>query len=188
MKILILSFALFLTSCTKSDKPQESMEEPGKSQSAENMKVNEKGLSESQAIMRTIHGKIVFKFYPKKAPITVKRIITLIQEEFYNGLSFHRVVPNFVAQTGDPTGLGNGGSGKNLPAEFNDVPHVEGTVAMARTQNPNSADSQFYFTLSRQEHLDQNYTVFGQVVEGMDVMKKIRQGDKILSLTIQDQN
>lgn len=166
-----------------------------KQQSSEQIKVNEQeqkftinkstGLSHQKAVLRVIHGKIVISFYPEKAPITVKRISKLIKDGFYDGLIFHRVIPNFVAQTGDPTGTGTGGSGKNLPAEFNDIPHVKGTIAMARTQDPNSADSQFYITLSRQEHLDKKYTVFGKVVEGIDVIDNIRKGDKIISMTIE---
>jgi cyclophilin family peptidyl-prolyl cis-trans isomerase len=133
----------------------------------------------------TPHGVIRYKFYSNDAPKTVSRMLELIRAGFYNGLTFHRVLPGFVAQGGDPNGNGTGGSGQRLKAEFNERRHVEGTVAMARANDPDSADSQFYITLAPQPHLDRNYTVFGQVVEGMDVVRKLQVGDKMLSVTIE---
>jgi cyclophilin family peptidyl-prolyl cis-trans isomerase len=94
-------------------------------------------------------------------------------------------VPGFVVQGGDPIGNGTGGSGKKLKAEFNDRKHIEGTLAMARGADPDSADSQFYISLGTLTHLDHSYTVFGQVVEGMEIARKIKIGDKIISFTIQ---
>lgn len=149
------------------------------------LSVDASGLSKSTAVITTPHGVIKFKFYPKDAPKTVERIVELIQQGFYNGLSFHRVVPGFVVQGGDPRGDGTGGSGQKLTAEFNSRRHIEGTVAMARAQDPDSADSQFYIALAPQPHLDRNYTVFGQVVEGMDVVKKLQVGDKMTTIAIQ---
>jgi cyclophilin family peptidyl-prolyl cis-trans isomerase len=143
------------------------------------------GLSKATVIMATTQGTIKFKFYPKDAPLTVNRMVELIQKGFYNGLSFHRVVPGFVVQGGDPQGTGMGGSGTHLKAEFNSRHHVEGTVAMARAQDPDSADSQFYICLAPQPSLDNKYTVFGQVIDGMDVVRKIQVGDKMTSVTIQ---
>jgi peptidylprolyl isomerase/peptidyl-prolyl cis-trans isomerase B (cyclophilin B) len=143
------------------------------------------GLSKATVTMTTTQGVIKFKFYPQDAPKTVHRFIELIQQGFYNNLAFHRVVPGFVIQGGDPQGNGTGGSGQKLDAEFNSRHHVEGTVAMARAQDPNSADSQFYICLGTIPHLDRNYTVFGQVVEGMAVVKAIKIGDKMTSVTIQ---
>jgi len=148
------------------------------------LKSDSNGLSVAKATIKTVHGNIVFKFYPNKAPNTVNRIVELIKTGFYDGLIFHRVVPNFVAQGGDPTGTGTGGSGKKLKAEFNDIQHIRGTVAMARASEPDSADSQFYIALTTLPHLDGNYTVFGQVVEGLDLLDKIQKGDKILSIQI----
>lgn len=130
-------------------------------------------------------GKIEIELYASDAPKTVARITELVKQGFYNGLTFHRVVPGFVVQGGDPEGTGVGGSGQNLPAEFNSREHVEGTVAMARAADPNSADSQFYISLGRHPHLDRNYTVFGQVKSGIDVVKGIRQGDKMVKVTVQ---
>lgn len=146
------------------------------------------GLSKAVAIIKTKYGNIVFKFYPEDAPETVKRIIQLIQEGFYNGLTFHRVEPGFVIQGGDPKGNGTGGSGVNLKAEFNDKQHIEGTVAMARSSDPDSADSQFYITLGRFPHLDHKYTVFGLVVSGVDVVRKIRPGDQMLEVTLSNEH
>lgn len=130
-------------------------------------------------------GIIKYEMYPDSAPKTVARITELIQNKFYDGLTFHRVVPGFVVQGGDPKGTGTGGSGVNLPAEFNDREHVPGTVAMARAQNPNSADSQFYICLGDAPHLDGQYTVFGKVIEGMDVVQKIKVGDVMKKVTVQ---
>jgi len=147
--------------------------------------VDANGLSRATVVMTTNQGVIKFKFYPNDAPGTVKRIIELIQSGFYNGLSFHRVVPNFVIQGGDPVGNGTGGSGQKLKAEFNNRRHVEGAVAMARAADPDSADSQFYIALATLPHLDHNYTVFGQVIEGLDVVRKIKRGDRITTVVIQ---
>jgi cyclophilin family peptidyl-prolyl cis-trans isomerase len=135
--------------------------------------------------MTTTQGVVKFKFFTKDAPMTVNRFVELISKGFYNGLTFHRYEPGFVIQGGDPLGNGTGGSGVKLKAEFNDRHHLEGTVAMARAQDPDSADSQFYITLSPQPRLDHQYTVFGQVIDGMDIVRKLRVGDKITSITVQ---
>jgi len=137
-----------------------------------------------QIVIETVHGKITIQTYPEDAPKTVARITQLAESGFYDGVTFHRVAPGFVVQGGDPTGTGRGGSGQNLPAEFNDRKHVEGTVAMARATDPNSADSQFYITLSPQPHLDGKYTVFGQVIGGMDAVRKIQRGDAMVHVTV----
>jgi peptidylprolyl isomerase/peptidyl-prolyl cis-trans isomerase B (cyclophilin B) len=142
-------------------------------------------MSRATVILTTSQGVIKFKFYPKDAPNTVKRLVELINQGFYNGLAFHRVVPGFVIQGGDPLGNGKGGSGQTLKAEFNDRRHVEGAVAMARAGDPDSADSQFYISLGTHPHLDHSYTVFGQVIEGMDVARKIKPGDKMTNVIIE---
>jgi cyclophilin family peptidyl-prolyl cis-trans isomerase len=152
---------------------------------ADELNVDTNGLSKERITIKTVHGNISFSLYPKKSPITVTRIIELVNKGFYDGLSFHRVVSNFVIQAGDPTGTGSGGSGKKLKAEFNDLQHIKGTVAMARTQDPDSADSQFYIGLTTLPHLNGKYTIFGQVTDGFDVMEKIKQGDKIISMVFQ---
>ena len=178
---------LLLFSCWKKDMPtneQTPLSPERKKITSQTLKTDKNDLSETEATLKTVHGDIVFRFYPKHAPNTVTRIIELIQQNFYDGIVFHRVVPNFVIQAGDPTGTGMGGSGQNLNAEFNELQHIKGTVAMARAQDPNSADSQFYIALATLPHLDKNYTIFGQVVRGLEVLSKVSQGDKILSLSL----
>ncbi len=149
------------------------------------LSTNKKGLSHAKAVIKTVHGNITFRFFPKKAPNTSTRISSLIKTGFYDGLIFHRVIPNFVIQTGDPLGNGQGGSGTHLQAEFNNIAHARGIVAMARKQNDeDSADSQFYIALKSLPHLDGKYTIFGQVTEGLSVLDKVQRGDKIISLTL----
>jgi len=142
------------------------------------------GLSTTSATIKTVHGDIVFRFYTKAAPQTSARIMQLIQQKFYDGLVFHRAIPNFIIQTGDPTGTGNGGSGVKLKAEFNELQHIKGTIGMARGMDKNSADSQFYICLTTLSHLDGKNTVFGQVVDGLDVLPKLSKGDRIISITL----
>lgn len=144
-----------------------------------------------QAVIKTDKGDITLQFYPDVAPIHVASFLNLARSGFYDGTTFHRVVPGFVAQGGDPkskdpnaTDVGTGGPGYNLPAEFSDRKHETGTLAMARSQDPNSAGSQFYICLAPQPSLDGQYTVFGNVVSGMDVVNAITQGDVIRSITI----
>jgi peptidylprolyl isomerase len=121
----------------------------------------------------------VVEFYPEKAPEHVKRFKQLADEGFYNGVVFHRVIDGFMAQTGDPTGTGAGGS--NLPdlkAEFNDIKHTRGVLSMARSSSPNSANSQFFIVLEDSPHLDGQYTAFGKVVKGMEFVDKIKKGNQ----------
>lgn len=143
------------------------------------------GLSKAVVTIETPKGKIKFRFYTKDAPNTTARIVELIKSGFYNGLNFHRVEPGFVIQGGDPNGNGTGGSGKKLNAEFNQRKHLLGTVAMARAQDPNSADSQFYVALAPIPQLDGSYTVFGQVSEGIEVVQKIAVGDKMTKVSVE---
>jgi peptidylprolyl isomerase len=147
--------------------------------------IDEQGLSRLRATIQTTRGKIRFRFFTQDAPRTVKRIATLVSEGFYNGLLFHRVEPGFVIQGGDPTGTGSGGSGQRLGAEFNSRKHVLGSVAMARGEDPDSADSQFYISLGSHPQLDGRYTVFGQVVEGIEVLGQIQVGDRMTALTLE---
>ena len=187
-KAIFVYLPLFLLlSCTKEAQKNTApvVATPIPSIKASELSTNDKGLSDMKAVMKTVHGNIVFKFYPQKAPNTVTRIIQLIQTSFYDGVTFHRVEPNYVVQTGDPTGTGRGGSGYKLNAEFNDIPHTKGVVAMARAMDPDSADSQFYFALGTLSNLDGKYTVFGKVVEGEELLNQIVVGDKILSLTLE---
>lgn len=129
-------------------------------------------------------GEIRIEFFPGDAPGTVENFVTLTKRGFYDGLSFHRVVPGFVVQGGDPKGDGTGGPGHTVKAEFNARKHVRGTVAMARSQHPDSAGSQFYITYGSQPHLDGSYTVFGQVVSGMEHVDRIAPGDRMKTVSI----
>ncbi len=123
-------------------------------------------------------GRVVIEMRPDLAPVHVARIRELVREGFYDGIVFHRVIDNFMAQTGDPTGTGTGGSGKNLAAEFSDFEKFyRGTMGMARSQNPNSADSQFFIVLERAEWLDRQYTIWGEVTEGMEFVDMIKKGE-----------
>lgn len=122
-------------------------------------------------------GRVVIEMRPDLAPKHVKRIKELVREGFYDGVVFHRVIDGFMAQTGDPTGTGAGGSGKNIKAEFNTGRHVRGALSMARAANINSADSQFFIVLKASPHLDGQYSYWGQVVDGMDHVDAIKKGD-----------
>ena len=139
----------------------------------------------AHARIHTAKGDIVFSFYPHDAKQHSAAFIKLAREGFYDGLKFHRVEPGFVIQGGCPQGTGTGGPGYNLDAEFNDKPHVKGTVAMARSNSPNSAGSQFYICLGDARFLDKQYTVFGQTTEGQDVVDKIKVGDVMETVTIE---
>ncbi len=145
------------------------------------------------AVITTNKGEIRFEFFGEDAPNHVAAFIELAEAEFYDGTKFHRVVKTpepFVIQGGDPLSktddprVGTGGPGYSLAAEFNSRPHLEGTVSMARSQDPDSAGSQFYICLAAQPVLDGQYTVFGQVTEGLDVVQAIEQGDVMESIRI----
>ncbi len=132
------------------------------------------------AIINTNHGRIVVKFFDDKAPQHAAAFCKLASEGFYDGVRFHRVIPGFMIQGGDPNSKsmpremhGTGGPGYTLPAEFNDVPHTPGILSAARTSDPNSAGSQFFLMHKTSPHLDRQYSVFGQVIEGMDVVETI---------------
>ncbi len=135
-------------------------------------------------------GRVVIKLRPDLAPQHVARIKELTRQGFYNGLIFHRVIEGFMAQGGDPTGTGTGGSGQNIPAEFTPEPFVRGTVGMARSMSPNSADSQFFIMFKEGSFLNGKYTVLGNVVSGMEFVDKIQRGeppanpDKIIKMTV----
>ena len=129
-------------------------------------------------IMELKTGKVTIQLRPDLAPKHVERIKTLTSQGFYNGLKFHRVIPGFMAQTGDPQGTGAGGSSlPDLPAEFSVVPFERGTLGAARTSNPNSANSQFFITFAHAPHLNGEYTVFGKVVDGMQHVDQIAKGE-----------
>ncbi|HKP96611.1 MAG TPA: peptidylprolyl isomerase [Fibrobacteria bacterium] len=134
----------------------------------------------SKAILTTRHGDITLEFLPEVAPNHVQNFIDLAKKGFYDKTLFHRVIPDFMIQGGDPNSKnedkrlhGTGGSGKNVKAEFSKTPHVRGIVSMARSANPDSASSQFFIVVADSSHLDNQYTAFGKVTSGMDVVDKI---------------
>ena len=134
--------------------------------------------------IETAHGDILIELYPDSAPNTVANFKALAGKGYYDGLTFHRVIAGFMAQGGDPKGTGTGGPGYKVKAEFNDRKHLRGTVAMARSADPDSAGSQFYICFGPQPHLDGQYTIFGQVVEGMDAVDQILQGDLMTKVSV----
>ena len=155
------------------------------------------GDPENTLVMEIEHGTIVIELFPDVAPKHVARIKELTRQGFYDGVVFHRVMDGFMAQTGDPTGTGRGGSGQKIAAEFSSEPFVRGVVGMARSQNPDSADSQFFIVFDDAQFLNGQYTVWGRVAEGMeavDAIKKAPPGrqsgevddpDKMISLKVQ---
>jgi peptidylprolyl isomerase len=130
-------------------------------------------------ILETTKGRVVIEMRPDLAPGHVARIKELVRQGFYDGITFHRVIDGFMAQTGCPHGTGTGGSGQKLKAEFNKEPHVRGTVSMARAQDPNSGDSQFFICFGDATFLDGQYTAWGKVIEGMENVDKIKRGEPV---------
>lgn len=174
--------------------------EPQPTPEEDSMHVSDVQVTGSEvAVMTTSKGVVTLEFFADAAPNTVASFIELADDGFYDGLKFHRVIPGFMAQGGDPLtrdltsaevmagapGVGTGGPGWKQKAEFNDRTHERGTLAMARSQAVDSAGSQFYICFEAQPHLDGQYTVFGQVVSGMEVVDTIQVGDVIESITIQ---
>ena len=146
---------------------------------------------ENTILLETSQGSVTIELRPDLAPGHVERIKELAREGFYDGIVFHRVIPGFMAQVGCPKGTGTGGSDKpDLKAEFNDEPHVRGTCSMARTQAPHSANSQFFICFDDAAFLNGQYTVWGKVTEGMDVVDELAKGepprnpDKIVSMRV----
>jgi peptidylprolyl isomerase len=134
---------------------------------------------ENTIVMETTKGRVVIELRPDLAPNHAARIKELARSGFYDGIVFHRVIEGFMAQTGDPTGTGMGGSGKKLKAEFNAEPHVRGVCSMARSSNPDSGDSQFFICFADARFLDRQYTVWGKVSEGMENIDKIKRGEPV---------
>ena len=141
---------------------------------------------ENTIYLDLVDGRVVIQLRPDLAPDHVKRIKELTRQGFYNGLVFHRVIPGFMAQTGDPRGDGTGGSGQKLKAEFSKAPHVRGTVSMARAASPDSGDSQFFICFDDATFLDGQYTAWGNVVEGMELVDKIKAGSRLNNGKVDD--
>lgn len=149
---------------------------------------------ENTLIMDMTHGQVLIEMRPDLAPKHVARIKELVGEKFYDGIVFHRVIDGFMAQTGCPEGTGTGGSGQKLEAEFSNESHARGIVSMARAQNPDSGDSQFFICFDDASFLDKQYTVWGKVIGGMEHVDKIKRGepvsnpDKIESLRLANED
>ena len=148
------------------------------------------GNPENTLVMTLKCGEVVIDLRPDLAPKHVAQIKKLTRQGFYDGVVFHRVIDGFMAQTGDPTGTGRGGSGQKLRAEFNAEPHTRGAVSMARAQSPDSGDSQFFICFNNATFLDRQYTVWGRVVDGMENVDKLARGeppakpDKMISVRV----
>ncbi|WP_415716809.1 peptidylprolyl isomerase [Roseibium sp.] len=136
--------------------------------------------AENTLLVETSQGSIVIEMKPDLAPGHVARIKELVREGFYDGIVFHRVIDGFMAQTGCPQGTGTGGSGQKLKAEFSNEKHARGTCSMARAMDPNSGDSQFFICFTDAPWLDGQYTVWGQVIDGMDNVDKIKRGEPVV--------
>lgn len=137
-------------------------------------------------ILELKSGNVNIEMRPDLAPNHCARIKELVESGFYDGLKFHRVIDGFMAQTGCPQGTGTGGSGQNLKAEFTNAPFERGTLGMARAQSPDSGDSQFYIMFDRSPHLDGQYTVWGQVTEGMEHVDAIKRGSASSNGSVED--
>jgi peptidyl-prolyl cis-trans isomerase B (cyclophilin B) len=164
MRITLIVLAMLITGCNQKPKEAEVKE----------------AMVKDVAVIETKFGRIVFEFFPEVAPKHCESFKKLADSQFYDGVTFHRVIPGFMIQGGDPNSKdsdrsndGMGNPGFTLPAEFNDKPHLRGTVSMARSSDPNSAGSQFFICVAPASYLDRQYTVFGQVIEGLEVVDKI---------------
>jgi len=140
---------------------------------------------EYKAIIETEKGRLVLELFASDVPATVNNFVFLARERFYDGTTFHRVIPGFMAQGGDPEGTGAGGPGYSFADEFSEHRHVTGALSMANA-GPNTNGSQFFITYGPQHHLDNRHSVFGQLTEGMDVLKRIEPGDTIIRITIEE--
>lgn len=193
--VLCMALLVAVTGCNNTQQGEEkgskstTLDEEDVPESKEKIKVENNKI----AVIETDKGTIKFSFYPDEAPKTVENFVKLANEGFYDGCKFHRVVAGFVIQGGDPnskdddpTNDGQGGPGYTIVAEFSDLKHEEGTVAMARKSEPNSGGSQFYICLEAQPNLNGQYTVFGQVTEGLNVIQKIEKGDAMSKVYIEE--
>jgi len=177
LAITIIMIFVFITGCASSEKDKSAFAKPT---------INPNEQQKLKFVITTDKGVMKGILFPSVAPNTVLNFVTLVRKGFYKGLTFHRVVPGFVIQGGCPQGTGRGGPGYSIPAEFNKRPHKIGTLAMARAQHKDSAGSQFYICIGKDQvkHLDGKYTVFGQITEGAAVALKVGAGDKIKSIKI----
>ncbi len=178
--ILVL-VALLLTSCATA--PSEPTKKPMSYSAPPPMTIDTS--KQYTATIETEKGNLVLELFASDVPVTVNNFVFLVREGFYNGTTFHRVIPDFMAQGGDPTGTGTGGPGYSFADEFTKHTHVTGALSMANS-GPNTNGSQFFITYAPQHHLNNHHSVFGQLTDGMDVLKSIKNGDTIVRITIQE--
>ena len=174
--IILISVILFSTSCGSSAKPKTYSEPPP-------MLIDTN--KQYTAIIETERGNLVLELFAKDVPVTVNNFVFLAREGFYDGSTFYRVVPDFMAQGGDPTGTGTGSPGYSFADEITEHTHMDGALSMANT-GPNTNSCHFFITYTPQHHLDGKHSVFGQLIEGMDVLKRIKQGDIIKQIIIEE--
>jgi len=175
--VTLLCLALLLTSCTgAAPKPKTYSAPPP-------MTIDRS--KQYTAVIETEKGNLVLELFARDVPVTVNNFVFLARDGFYDGTTFHRVIPGFMAQGGDPTGTGTGGPGYAFADEFSEHTHVAGALSMANA-GPNTNGSQFFITYAPQRHLDGKHSVFGQLVKGMDVLAKIKPGDRMKRITIQE--
>jgi cyclophilin family peptidyl-prolyl cis-trans isomerase len=168
--VILVVFCLMLLSCGGGKMASEETSGVDKMKKSE---YNKRRANSPVIAIDTDFGTMTLELYRDMAPIHVDSMLARVKEKFYDGLIFHRIIDGFMIQGGDPTGTGAGDAGYNLPAEFTDLEHVEGTLSMARASDPNSASCQFFICLARTPHLDGQYTVFGQLLDGYDTLRKI---------------
>lgn len=182
-RLLYMGFALLFIFAVASGQGKESKSNvTGETKKVEAKKYMKRNAADPEIAIETDEGTMKLELFPDVAPAHVDSMLSLIKKGFYNGLTFHRIIDGFMIQGGDPKGDGTGDAGYNLPAEFSKLKHVEGTLSMARSADPNSASCQFFICLAPAPHLDGQYTIFGQLMEGTDVLHKIGkvpvQGDR----------
>ena len=179
--VLIAVIGLFLLWGGQDEKSADNTEQAIQTNETQETNIEENEMSELENTFYmdvSSGGRVVIRAFPEKAPNHVARFKELTREGYYDGVVFHRVIEGFMAQTGDPTGTGSGGSGQNIDAEFNDIHHGRGIVSTARAMDPNSADSQFFVMLADSPHLDGQYTAWGEVVEGMEFVDALTKGPR----------
>jgi len=182
-RLLYLGFAFFFISAVAFGQGKESKPKvTGETKKVETKKYMKRNVADPEIAIETDEGAMKLELFPDVAPAHVDSMLSLIKKGFYNGLTFHRIIDGFMIQGGDPKGDGSGNAGYNLPAEFSQLKHIEGTLSMARAQDPNSASCQFFICLAAAPHLDGKYTIFGQLMEGTEALHKIGkvqvQGDR----------
>ena len=189
--VVLLLAALFSTSCAcgepkpKAGEPKPKTEEPKPKTYSSPPEMTIDTSKQYTATIETEKGNIVLELFASDVPVTVNNFVFLAREGFYDGTTFHRVIPDFMAQAGDPTGTGTGTPGYRFVDEFTDHTHIAGALSMANS-GPNSNGSQFFITYEPQHHLDGKHSVFGQLTEGMGVLKRLENGDAIIQISIEE--